>query len=295
MYLGLNKDITQARIFAIYVDPEDECNYVVTTYPGQAIEFSEEHYDENNCLNIHSWFGTVWDKQIQISERSSVNIQTSGPDPFQVFGSTNDSANDWCEDESEPSTSTDSGVIQLTTPIFTGSRQRANGLFGVHFKEDLFQKLITPLTTANIWTEDGQMVEGVSDISFWVFSQAQLKHRSVWDNKPLFKAPKCDEIEMNQDLFRNLVSTLYTPQMQNVTVGDNIQYKAYSQSVPDMTTISQEERMKTFVRISDDTLVGQRPWKDIKRVAMTEDYYHDQWYIDLNKEELEIFYLLKDS
>ena len=62
MYLGLNKDITQARIFAIYVDPEDECNYVVTTYPGQAIEFSEEHYDENNCLNIHSWFGTVWDK-----------------------------------------------------------------------------------------------------------------------------------------------------------------------------------------------------------------------------------------
>ena len=58
-------------------------------------------------------------------------------------------------DESGPSSSTGRGVIQFTTPIFTGSQQHATGLFGIHFKENLFQKLIKPLTVANVWTEDG--------------------------------------------------------------------------------------------------------------------------------------------
>ena len=72
-------------------------------------------------------------------------------------------------DESGPSLSTGRGVIQFTTPIFTGSQQHATGLFGIHFKENLFEKLIKPLTVANVW-EDGQMVDGDSDISFWVYS-----------------------------------------------------------------------------------------------------------------------------
>ena len=78
-----------------------------------------------------------------------------------------------------------------------------------------------------------------------------------------------------------------------MTVGENIPYKAYSQSVPDMTTFTEEERKETLVRISDDTLVGEQQWKDIKEVAMTEEYHQLQWYIDLDKEELELFYILR--
>ena len=34
MYLGLDKDIFQLRIFAIYRDPDDDCSEVATTFPG---------------------------------------------------------------------------------------------------------------------------------------------------------------------------------------------------------------------------------------------------------------------
>ena len=34
MYLGLDKDIFQSRIFAIYKDPDDDCSVVSTVFPG---------------------------------------------------------------------------------------------------------------------------------------------------------------------------------------------------------------------------------------------------------------------
>ena len=83
MYLGLNKDVYQARVFAIYQDPIDNCNVVVTTFPGQQIDFHS--YDENGCLNLTAWFGRYWEKTIK-DERGQVELESSKNfDPFNIF------------------------------------------------------------------------------------------------------------------------------------------------------------------------------------------------------------------
>ena len=45
MYLGLDKNIFQARIFAIYRDPDEPCKEVVATFPGQNIEIGDKYFD----------------------------------------------------------------------------------------------------------------------------------------------------------------------------------------------------------------------------------------------------------
>ena len=122
MYLGLNQDIFQARIFAIYVDPDNNCDVVVTTFPGQEIDFGT-YEKSNGCLNITDWYGEQWDKTAKKATRA-VNLKTSGPDPFKVFNST----------------------ISFTTPIFGEDNTTAVGILGIHFQENVFKTLIEPLT-----------------------------------------------------------------------------------------------------------------------------------------------------
>ena len=62
MYLGLDKDIFQSRIFAIYKDPDDDCSVVSTVFPGQPVTFDSNEFDQNGCLNMTKWFGKYWDK-----------------------------------------------------------------------------------------------------------------------------------------------------------------------------------------------------------------------------------------
>ena len=84
MYLGLNKNIYQARVFAIYRDPHDECNVVVMTFPGQSIDFGD-NYDDKGCLNMTKFFGRYWDKTIN-DELGVVELESSrNHDPFCIF------------------------------------------------------------------------------------------------------------------------------------------------------------------------------------------------------------------
>ena len=64
MYLGLDKDIFQARIFAVYQDPENPCSVVTTVFPGQPIHYGAEDFDQDGCLDLPKWFGPYWDKTI---------------------------------------------------------------------------------------------------------------------------------------------------------------------------------------------------------------------------------------
>ena len=49
---GLSHDFTQARMWSIFVDPENPCSIVVMTFPGQRVEFDK--YDEHGCLDLKS-------------------------------------------------------------------------------------------------------------------------------------------------------------------------------------------------------------------------------------------------
>ena len=58
-YMGLNHDVTQNGMFALYVDPENPCSVVLMTYPGRHIEF--DNYDENGCLDIRKEYPALFD------------------------------------------------------------------------------------------------------------------------------------------------------------------------------------------------------------------------------------------
>ena len=58
-YMGLNHDVTQNGMFALYVDPENPCSVVLMTYPGWHIEF--DNYDENGCLDIKEEYPALFE------------------------------------------------------------------------------------------------------------------------------------------------------------------------------------------------------------------------------------------
>ena len=58
-YMGLNHDVTQHGMFALYVDPKNPCSVVVMTYPGWHVEF--DNYDENGCLDIKEEYPALFE------------------------------------------------------------------------------------------------------------------------------------------------------------------------------------------------------------------------------------------
>ena len=47
--------------------------------------------------------------------------------------------------------------------------------------------------------------------------------------------------------------------------------------------------------ISDSTKIGGRPWKDIKKYAMPDDYYKKRWYAKLDDRERELLELCRKA
>ena len=63
MYMGFSQDIEAARIFAIYQDPNETCDVVVMTYPGQTVEFNATSYpdpDKPDCIDLSLQYGDMW-------------------------------------------------------------------------------------------------------------------------------------------------------------------------------------------------------------------------------------------
>jgi len=121
MHLGFQQDIQAARIFAIYRNPDDFCDSVVMTYPGQTITFDEASYDDPtdaNCLNIEKQYIEAWYHTVEINKLDTV-LFNEYVDPFQIYGS----------------------VISISTEMYTeGSdgERSVYGLFGMHFNTTLF-------------------------------------------------------------------------------------------------------------------------------------------------------------
>ena len=61
--MGFNQDIEASRIFAIYQDPDDSCDVVILTFPGQTVEFDSASYpDPSNpdCIDLELQYGDMW-------------------------------------------------------------------------------------------------------------------------------------------------------------------------------------------------------------------------------------------
>ena len=55
---GLAHNFQQARMWSIYVDPDNPCSIVVMTFPGQRVEF--DRYDEGGCLDVVSQYPDIY-------------------------------------------------------------------------------------------------------------------------------------------------------------------------------------------------------------------------------------------
>ena len=64
--MGLNHDVTQDAMYAIYVDPENPCNVVQMTYPGWHVEFN--NIDENGCLDLYKEYPPLYQERDTIEK-----------------------------------------------------------------------------------------------------------------------------------------------------------------------------------------------------------------------------------
>ena len=87
MHMGFNQDVNPARIFAIYRDPENHCDSVVMTFPGQQVTFKESSYNDTanpNCLDLRAEYPNMWLHSIVLNEGKKT-IFNEYNDPFGYF------------------------------------------------------------------------------------------------------------------------------------------------------------------------------------------------------------------
>mmetsp|Transcript_32262 Transcript_32262/g.42737 ORF Transcript_32262/g.42737 Transcript_32262/m.42737 type:complete len:85 (+) Transcript_32262:135-389(+) len=71
MHMGFKQDVNPARIFAIYRNPDDHCDSVIMTYPGQTVTFRESSYNDiakPNCLDLRAEYQNMWLHSIYLSQ-----------------------------------------------------------------------------------------------------------------------------------------------------------------------------------------------------------------------------------
>ena len=61
--IGLEHSFNQARLWIIYIDPQDSCSIAVMTYPGQEVFFDSSMYTEYGCLDLRRRFPYIYDNR----------------------------------------------------------------------------------------------------------------------------------------------------------------------------------------------------------------------------------------